>query len=184
MSCILGGALWALSPLGLYILAEYRYFPLTMLWKLFPSAVLLMLVGVIGLWFWVRAPGWPERIGFAAVIAGIVLVVAGAVGKYWLGIDDLYIMTAPAYKTFRVGLVVLTAGSLLFGAAAARSRSLPVWAALPFAVASLAGLISVLQDFEYLGVAMWVLFGIGWVWIGLSLLVANTASSLRKRRVR
>lgn len=181
--CIPGGVLWALSPLGVY-LSEYRYSTAAVFWKLFPSAVLLMLAGVIGLWLWTRSTGWLEKLGFAAVIVGIVLIMAGDAGKYWLGVDDVYIMTAPAYKALRLGFIVLTAGSTLFGAAAARGGSLPVWAALPFAVASLAGLISVLQDFGTLGAGMWMLFGIGWAWIGLSLSVASAVSYWRKRRAR
>ncbi|CAN5580816.1 hypothetical protein BH24ACT21_BH24ACT21_01230 [soil metagenome] len=181
--CIPGGVLWALSPLGIY-LAEYRYSTPAIFWKLFPSAALLMMVGIVGLWFWTRSPGWLERISLAVVLVGLLLVLAGDVGKYWLGVDDFYLMTAPAYKALRTGFVVLAAGSMLFGMASARNRSLPVWAALPFAIASLAGLISVSSDFGYLGAGMWMLFGVGWVWIGLSLLVATTVSGWRKRRVR
>lgn len=180
--CIPGGVLWALSPLGIY-LSEYRYSTPAVFWKLFPSAVLLMVVGMIGLWFWTRSPGWLERTGFAVALIGLLFVVAGDVGKYWLGVDDFYLMTAPAYKAFRLGLVILAAGSMFFGAATAWNRSLPVWAALPFAIASLAGLISVSYDFGYLGAGMWMLFGIGWAWVGLSILVASVVSSWRKRRV-
>ncbi|HZY64926.1 MAG TPA: hypothetical protein VFE21_03500 [Rubrobacteraceae bacterium] len=181
--CIPGGVLWALSPLGVY-LSEYRYSTPAVFWKLFPSAVLLMTVGMIGLWFWTSAPGWLERVGLVVVLVGLLMVVAGNVGKYWLGVDDVYLMTAPAYKAFRLGLVVLAVGSALYGAASARNRSLPVWAALPFAIAALAGLISVLQDFGYLGAGMWILFGVGWAWVGFSLLVVTAFSAWRKRRAR
>lgn len=181
--CIPGGVLWALSPLGIY-LSEYRYSTPAVFWNLFPSAALLMIVGFVGLWLWTRSPGWLESISFVIVLAGLLLVVAGDVGKYWLGLDDFYLMTAPAYKALRSGFVVLTAGSMLFGVATARNESLPVWAALPFAIMSLAGLISVLRDFGTLGAGMWMLFGIGWAWIGLSLGVAAAASFWRKRRAR
>ena len=181
--CIPGGALWTLSPLGVY-LAEYRYSAPAVFWKLFPSAPLLVMVGTVGLWFWTRSPGWLEKISFVVVLVGILLVVVGDVGKYWLGVDDFYLMTAPAYKALRIGLVVFALGSLLFGVSSARNRSLPVWVALPFAIASLAGLISVSSDFGYLGAGMWMLFGIGWIWIGTSLLVTTTVSGWRKRRVR
>ncbi len=181
--CVPGGILWALSPLGIY-LSEYRYSTPNVFWKLFPSAPLLMLVGIVGLWFWTRSPEWFERISLFIVLAGLLLVVAGDVGKYWLSLDDYYLMTAPAYKALRIGFVVLTAGSMLFGVAAARNGSLPVWAALPFAIASLAGLIAVSYDFGYLGVGMWALFGIGWAWIGLSLSAATLFSSFSARRKR
>ncbi len=181
--CIPGGVLWALSPLGIY-LSEYRYSTPNIFWKLFPAAVLLMLVGMVGLWFWTKAPGWLERISLFIVLAGLLLILVGNVGKYWLRLDDFYLMTAPAYKALRIGFVALTAGSMLFGGISARNRSLPVWAALPFAIASLAGLIAVSYDFGYLGVGMWVLFGIGWAWIGLSLLVASLFTSFSSRRKR
>lgn len=174
--------MWALSPLGVY-LSEYRYSTPAVFWKLFPSAVLLLMAGLVGLYVQQRGrSGMLEKAGFAVAFAGLVLVLAGDVGKFWLNVDDVYLMTAPAYRTFRLGLVLLAAGSLLLGFAAARAGRLPVWIGLPFAIASLAGLISVSKNLGYVGATMWIIFGVGWVWLGLAILLQKISSFRRKRR--
>jgi hypothetical protein len=49
---------------------------------------------------------------------------------------------------------------------------LPVWGTLQFTIGALCGLISVSSDLEYsLGVALWILFAVGWTWLGICLLV-------------
>jgi len=104
------------------------------------------------------------------------------VGEFWLRIDDVYIMTAPAYRAFRLGLVVLAVGSILFGVAAGRDRTLPVWGALPFTIGALCGLISVVRDLESFGAALWILFGIGWTWLGLALFVEGILRFWREKQ--
>jgi hypothetical protein len=53
--CVPGGVLWALSPLGVYF-SEMRFGTPNVFWKLFSSAPLLLLVGLVGLYFG-RLPG-------------------------------------------------------------------------------------------------------------------------------
>ena len=73
-------------------------------WKLFPSAPLLLLVGLARLHIRISGrSGWLERSGFYVTLLGLVLILAGAVGEYWPRVDDAYIMTAPAYRVFRIG---------------------------------------------------------------------------------
>jgi hypothetical protein len=91
-------------------------------------------------------------------------------------------MTAPAYRAFRVGLVVFAAGSMLFGVAAGRDRRLPVWATLPFAIGALCGLISFSGDLGRLGAALWILFGLAWAWLGFALLIDGILRFWRERR--
>ncbi|BBL80007.1 hypothetical protein RxyAA322_18610 [Rubrobacter xylanophilus] len=184
--CIPGGVLWALSPLGVY-LSEYKYKTPEVFWKLFPSAPLLMLVGLVGLYAHLfalrgRRAGGLERVGFAVAVLGGLLTVAGDVGKFYIRLDDVYIMTAPAYRTMRAGLVLLCAGSLLFGFGVARERRVALAGTLPFAIGSLGGLISVMRDYGPVGEAMWVMFGVGWAWLGLVVLVGEVRRLLRKRR--
>ena len=182
--CVPGGVLWALSPLGVY-LSDLRFHTPNVFWKLFPSAPLLLMIGLVGLHIFVSGrSGWLERVGFYAALLGFVLILAGAVGEFWLRIDDAYIMAAPAYRTFRLGLVVLGAGSIVFGVAVGRDRTLPVWGALPFTLGALCGLISFTRDLETFGAALWILFGVGWAWLGFSLLVEGAARFLRGRRAR
>ncbi len=82
-------------------------------------------------------------------------------------------MAAPAYHTFRAGLVLAAAGALLFAVLEAKGGGLPVWCGLPFALSALAGLIAVLWDTGPFGAALWAVFGAGWVWLGLALLVRS-----------
>jgi hypothetical protein len=182
--CVPGGVLWALSPLGVY-LSELRFHTPNVFWKLFPSAPLLLMVGLIGLHVRISGrSGRLERAGFLLVLLGLVLVVAGDVGEFWLRLDDVYIMTAPAYRAFRLGLILFAAGSILFGVAVGRDRALPVWGALPFAIGALCGLVSVVRDLGSFGAALWILFGIGWAWLGFSLLAEGVSRSWRGKRTR
>ncbi|MEW6638196.1 MAG: hypothetical protein AB1425_15425 [Actinomycetota bacterium] len=184
LAAVPGGALWALSPLGVR-LSEMKFKTPNVFWKLFPSAPLLILIGLVGLRL--RASdrlGWLGRAGFWVAVAGIVLVVAGDVGKFWLELDNVYIMTAPAYRSLRLGLVLFAAGSLAFGVDAARKEALPVWGALPFSVGALAGFIAVLQDLGSFGAGLWISFGVAWLWLGLSVLVGDAASFWRARRAK
>lgn len=180
--CVPAGVLWALSPLGVY-LSDYAFKTPNVFWKLFPSAPLLMLLGLAGVYFfYLETRGLLVSLGFGIVALGALLTIAGDVGKYYLRLDDVYIMSAPAYMAMRVGFVVLAVGSIVFGIGAA--RELPVWGTLPFAVASLAGLISVLRDFGDVGAVMWISFGVGWAWLGLALFVESVAGYLKKRKAR
>jgi hypothetical protein len=177
-----GGVLWALSPVGLS-LSDSLYHTPNVFWKLFPSAPLLILVGLVGLQArQAGRSGLLEKMGFCVALLGLVLIVLGDVGLYWLGIDDAYIMTAPAYRALRLGLLVLAAGSILFAVAAPRDGALPTWGLLPFVVGSLCGLISFARDLGSFGVVLWILFGLGWAWLGLSLAAERLLFSFRMRR--
>jgi len=180
--CVPGGVLWALSPLGVY-LSELRFHTPNVFWKLFPSAPLLLMVGLIGLHLLISGrSGRLEKVGFYAALLGFLLILAGDVGEFWLRIDDVYIMTAPAYRALRLGLVVVAVGSILFGVGAGRDRTLPVWGTLPFAICALGGLISVSRELGYFGATLWIVFGIGWAWLGFSLLVEGVVRFWRDRR--
>ena len=181
---IAGGVLWALSPLGIQ-LSELKFHTPNVFWKLFPSAPLLLLAGLVGLYFLVSGrSGWLERVGFLLVLLGLGLILVGDVVEFWLRLDDRYIMTAPAYRAFRVGLVVFAAGSLLFGVAAGRDRTLPVWGSLPFAIGALCGLVSFSTDLGRLGALLWILFGLGWAWLGLVFFVEGVSRFWRRRRTK
>lgn len=182
--CLPGGILWALTPLGIS-LAEYRFSTPAVFWKLFPSAPLLLLFGLIGLQLWQSGrAGWLGKVGFALALLGIFLIVAGDVGKFWLGVDDAFLMTAPAYRAMRIGFLLFALGSIMFGAAALRARTLPAWGVAPFAVFSVGELVAVSGDLGTLGVTLWILFGAGWAWLGLSLLVEAVVAWMYQRKKR
>jgi hypothetical protein len=177
-----GGVLWALSPVGVTLSNSLFHTP-NVFWKLFPSAPLLILVGLSGLQLrQAGRSGLLEKVGFFVAALGLVLIVVGDVGLYWLRIDDDYIMTAPAYRAFRLGLLVLAVGSILFAVFAPRDGALPTWGLLPFVVGSLCGLVSFATDLGTFGAVLWILFGLGWAWLGLSLAAQGLLSSLRTRR--
>ncbi len=177
-----GGVLWALSPVGVSLSTSLFHTP-NVFWKLFPSAPLLILVGLVGLQLrQAGRAGLFEKVGFLVAALGLVLIVAGDVGLYWLGIDDDYIMTAPAYRAFRLGLLVLAVGCILFAVFAPRDGALPTWGLLPFVVGSLCGLVSFATDLGTFGAMLWILFGLGWAWLGLSLAVKGILSFIKARR--
>jgi hypothetical protein len=176
------GVLWALSPLGVY-LSDYAFQTPNVFWRLFPTAPLLMALGLAGVFFFAMGEkGIAAKVGFWTVVAGAVVTIAGAFGRYYFGLDDEYIMTAPAWSAMRAGLFVLAAGAVVFGAASARGRSLPMWGVLPFAIAAVAGLVSVVRDFGGAGAVMWVTFGAGWAWLGLAIFIVKAAGYLKERR--
>lgn len=180
--CVPGGALWALAPTGVYI-SNFAFHTPNVFWKMFWTAPLLILLGLIGLQLrQSERSGLLEKLGFFITVLGLVMVIVGDIGLYWLGIDDIYIVTAPAYGTFRIGLLVAAVGSILFAVASPREGALPSWGLLPFVVGSLCGLISFSRDLGSFGAVLWALFGVGWAWLGLSLVVAGLSYFLRKRR--
>ena len=180
--CLPGGAMWALSPTGVYI-STFAFHTPNVFWKLFWPAPLLMLLGLIGLQLRQSdRSGLPQKIGFLVAAVGLLMVMAGDIGLYWLGIDDMFIVTAPAYHTLRIGLIVLAVGSIIFAVTSPRDGALPSWGLLPFVVGSLCGLISFSRDLGSFGAVLWALFGVGWAWLGLSLVVVGLASYFRGRR--
>jgi hypothetical protein len=180
--CVPGGVLWALSPTGVYI-SNLAFHTPNVFWKMFWPAPLLILLGLLGLQLrqWGRS-GLLEKLGFFVAVLGLVMVIAGDFGLYWLGIDDIFIVTAPAYNAFRLGLLALAVGSILFAITSPRDGALPTWGLLPFVLGSLCGLISFSRDLGTFGAVLWILFGVGWAWLGLSLVIAGFSSFLRTRR--
>ena len=180
--CVPGGLLWALSPTGISI-SNLAFHTPNVFWKMFWAAPLLILLGLIGMQLrQSERSGLLEKLGFFVAVVGLVLIIAGDIGLYWLGIDDRFIVTAPAYNAFRIGLLVLAVGSILFAVTAPRDGALPTWGLLPFVLGSMCGLISFSRDFGSFGAVLWVLFGVGWAWLGLSLLVGGFSSYLKTRR--
>lgn len=185
LCCLPGGALWALTPLGIMIAKGYLAEGPAGFWALFFPAPLLMFAGFAGLWLLgCVGSGWLARAGFAVTLIGLVLVISGNAGQFLLGLDDAFMVTAPAYRAFRIGLVVLGVGALLFGVAAARDRSVPVWGALPFAVGAICGLAAFTVTLGSLGSGLWTVFGAAWIWLGLSVLFSRFAAYLRERKTR
>ncbi|MBX6762091.1 MAG: hypothetical protein K6T51_04135 [Rubrobacteraceae bacterium] len=181
VACLIGGILWALSPLGVH-LSEVKFKSPNFFWKLFPSAPLMLAVGLIGLHSWQRnRTGWTERFAFLFTLFGLLLVIAGDVMLFWLKLDEVYLTAAPGYRTFRVGLFALAAGAILFGLASAPARALPLWGTLPLTIGAWAGLIAFSENLGGLGAALWILFGVGWAWMGFAALWEMAAGLWRRK---
>lgn len=169
--CLPGGVLWALSPLGVY-LTEMRYGSSDMFWRLFPSSVVLICAGLV--FHRLRGTGRGSRLaalGFYAVLSGAVLVAVGVGLKFYLRLDDIYLFTAPGWHMLRVGIFVMAAGSWVFAVGGLRSATLPRWAGLPLALGSVFGALAAVRDLGYVGVVLWVAFGLAWAWMGLAPIV-------------
>jgi hypothetical protein len=178
---VAGGVLWALSPLGVY-LSEVRYKTPNVFWRLFFSAPLLMLVGLLGLHLAREGRRWwAGTAGLAACALALVLVLAGNVGQFWLRLDEEYILSAPAYTTFRAGLTLLAVCSLVLALACLRDGSLPRWGTAPFLVASAGLLPAVMRDLGATGATLWVFYGAAWAWLGLATLVGGFLARRRKK---
>src|SRR5215211_3176558 len=92
----------------------------------FPHSQRLLEDGLVGLQLrQSERSGLLEKLGFFVAIVGLVLIIAGDIGLYWLGIDDIFIVTAPAYNAFRIGLLALAVGSILFAVTSPREGALP-----------------------------------------------------------
>ena len=70
------------------------------------------------------------------------------------------------------------------GVAAARDRTLPLWGALPFVIGALCGLVAFLGDLGTVGAMLWILFGVGWAWLGFALLLDGILRYWRGRQAR
>lgn len=120
--------------------------------------------------------------GFFVTLSGLVLTIAGDVGQFWLKLDDVYMVTAPAYRSFRLGLLILAVGSIILGLAALRTGALSRWSALPLFAGSVGLLIAVAKDFGNFGAVLWIAYGICWAWLGLALLLEAFLAARRKKR--
>lgn len=172
MFTIPGGALWALTPMGVSLAEARLPSGPDGFWQLFASAPLLLIVGVVGLhWRGLTGPvtgsGWLRWASFLVALAGFAMVAAGNVGQFWLGVDDAFILTAPAYRAFRIGLFVAAAGMLLIGVSALRNHTMPSWTVPPFLMSALGGFLAFATDLGATGAILWALFGLGWVWLGV-----------------
>lgn len=175
MLVVPGGGLWALTPMGITLAESRLPSGADGFWQLFASAPLLLLAGVVALHLR-RITGHGGLLRWASFLVaalGFLLVAAGNIGQFWLGVDDAFIITAPGYRAFRIGLLVAAAGAILLGVSALKDRTVPSWTVPPFLAAAMGGLIAFAVDLGSTGAALWALFGLGWVWLGAVVFVQD-----------
>lgn len=178
--CVPGGILWALSPLGVH-LSELKFKSPDVFWKLFLSAPLLLGLGLIGLYLRRSEDhGWFAKASLWTALGGVFLILVGDAGLFYLNLDETYIMSAPAYRVFRAGLLLFAVGSLLFGLASLKDRTLSLLAGFPLVAGSVGGLFCSLQNLGAFGVTLWTFFGLAWTWTGFVLLTGGLWPLLRQ----
>jgi len=83
-----------------------------------------------------RSYGWLGTAGFAAVIVGFVVIIAGNIGEFWAFSDQSY--EGPgrnaSWALFLVGDPIFAVGTVLFGIATARAKVFPGDVGMVFAV--------------------------------------------------
>jgi hypothetical protein len=66
--------------------------------------------------------------GFATVLIGFMLIIAGSVGEFWVSSDQSYAMSNgrdASWRVFLLGHPVLAVGTLLFGIATTHAQVFP-----------------------------------------------------------
>ena len=134
LAAMLGGVLW---PLWVVIhlsvgsgepgSAAYERYELVN--RLLPLDLLPVVVGFIGLHAAQRRNyGRLRTAGFATILVGFMLIIAGSVGEFWLFSDQPYMLPngrqAP-FNLFLLGHLPLAIGTVLFGIATARAQVFP-----------------------------------------------------------
>jgi hypothetical protein len=169
LTAMLGGVLWALWSAGQ--LQEFggggepggaSFDPYVFFNRLLPLVILPVLAGFVGLHAAQRRSyRWLGTAGFAIVLVGFVLIVAGSVGEFWFFYDQPYGQPNgrdASYTLFLLGHPVLAVGTLLFGIATVRARVFPRDASMMFAsLGTFGALVPVFGAF---------IFAFPFVWLG------------------
>ncbi len=171
IALVLGSALWLLSGIRIpaaAAVASYTALSLDIGPYLLAPAALLLLAGLAGLITGPDAtPGMADLLGLGIAATGCI-AVAGA-GLSGSGRGDLAL--AP-------GLSLLSAGLLVVGSRLMMARARRGWQALPLLLGLLGLLLPMGAGVDGApGLATWLVFGIGWLWMGGIALCENPAPS-------
>lgn len=150
LAAMSGGVLWALwaggqlqgfgagGDPGSASYERYEFFN-----RLLPLVLSPVVAGFVGLHV---AQGGSYRLlrtaGFAIVLVGFVLIIAGSAGEFWLFSDQPYGQPNgrdASWTLFLLGHPVLSVGTLLFGIATARSKVFSDEAGVLFAILGTCG---------------------------------------------
>ena len=176
-AALMGGALSAAQ--GLLILSnpgyyDYDSFRDRLLLAVEGAALLATLVGLVGLH--VRQAGGYGRLGVAGFLAAAAGTVLAGVGHLlavpffdFVNVGGMtYVLFSlkegffsPGGMVYVLGVVGMSVGYPLLGVATTRAGTLPVWSGL----ALIAGLIGLWAG----NAPGWVLFGLAWLAVGISL---------------
>ncbi|CAA9287353.1 MAG: hypothetical protein AVDCRST_MAG93-3636, partial [uncultured Chloroflexia bacterium] len=144
LTAMVGGVLWALWSAGQLQgfggggeVGGPSFDPYVFFNRLLPLILLPVLAGFAGLHAAQRkSDGGLGAVGFAVVLVGLALVVAGSVGEFWFFYDQPYGQPNgrdASWTLFLLGHPVLAVGTLLFGIATVRAGVFPRDASMMFA---------------------------------------------------
>jgi hypothetical protein len=159
---IVGGVLWG-AKAGLDGIAPASWIA-DLMDALYFLAPLLMLVGLVG----VHARYSSQimgmgRTGFVNCFIGLALLIVGFASGLSFGVEE-------AMRISSFGFLILAFGLVLLGLEVLKAAALPRWNFLPLAMGLLVPLSVISGDAVLLRAPLSVLFGLGWVLLGLVLL--------------
>ena len=172
LASILAGVLFALGTVASYNTTTGSN-ALSWAEDLFILTPLLLLAAVGGLWAYCR--GRTGRLGDVALKVSLVAFAAGSVSLFMIQwIEDLWF-------GFVLGTMVGLLALAVAGIAIIRTRALGSWSVLP-TILSVYGIFALMTgDPPYntfsptVGLVLWVLFGLGWVLLGIALLTSRSS---------
>lgn len=156
---LFGGLLWLLSGVRIptAVLTRPTPFSLDIGPYMLAPAALLLLAGMVGLATpRLAALGAAGMLGLGAAAAGCIAVAGAGLAGSGRGDSAL----AP-------GLILLSAGLLLIGSRLMIERSRRGWQVLPLLLGLLGLLLPMGAGVQGApGLASWLVFGLGWLWLG------------------
>jgi hypothetical protein len=166
LAAMLGGVLWPLwagveLSVGWGERGSAAYERYELINRLMPLALLPVVVGFIGLHVVQRRRyGRLGMAGFATVLVGFMLIIAGSVGEFWVFSEQAYALPNgrhASWALFLVGHLILAIGTTLFGIAAVRAKVLPYKAAVMLVLPGACVVLPFIGSF---------VFAIPLVWLG------------------
>ena len=171
VSAVVGGALWSLKVLLDGTNAEDAGVADPFMFLL----PVLFGVGLAGLY--ARYSGSMHGhggAGFTQSFAGLALLAGGLFADLTLGVEG-------AVRIVSFGFIILTLGLIILGFATLRTEPLPVGNFLPLALGMLTPLNIIVGPFPLPRLAISVLFGIGWLVLGVLVLNTNIGRTDRAK---
>lgn len=147
---------------------------------LFATLPLLLLGGMVGLYARCRGRlGEWETLsvsGFATCVVGLAGASVGLFGAVVYDLESSW-LAGLSWWTFAFGFFLLNLGLLFFGNSVFQTRTLARWRAMPLAIGATGILVILFPPWSYPGAVLWVLYGLVWVALGLTLLFGESEAA-------
>lgn len=160
-----GGIIWCLR----IVLDEIGGDPSEFMGRLLFIAPLLFGVGLIGFYarYSERMRG-EGRTGLVQAFVGLGFLTVGFILDLTIGIEE-------GIQISSFGFIILTLGLVVLGFTMLKVEPLPMWNFLPLAIGMLTLLNVIVSGYDFLRVAISVLFGLGWLAWGALILLDTRA---------